>query len=83
MNPFKVLLEQITQIYVAIGKKFKVGCLTGISFLVLVAFTIYLFGSGFISRTQGFLMVIMLFGMYVGFGVLIVSYRFIMKLDDD
>ena len=67
----------------AIGKKLKVGCLTGISFLVLVAITISLFGSGFISRTQGFLMIIMLFGMYVGFGVLIVSYRFIMKLDDD
>ena len=67
----------------AIRKKLKVGCLAGISFLVLVAITIYLFGSGFISRTQGFLMVIMLFGMYVGFGVLIISYRFIMKLDDD
>ena len=63
--------------------KLKIGCLTGLSFVALVGLVIYLFGTGVISRTEGFLMVIMLFGMYVGFGILIVSYRFIMKLDDD
>jgi len=63
--------------------KLKIGCLTALSFVALVGLVIYLFGTGVVSRTEGFLMVIMLFGMYVGFGILIVSYRFIMKLDDD
>ena len=67
----------------AIKGKLKVGCLTLLSFLLLVALIIYAFGSGFISRTEGFLMAIMLLGMYVGFGVLIVSYRFVTKLDDE
>jgi ABC-type maltose transport system permease subunit len=67
----------------AIKGKLKVGCLTLLSFLLVVALIIYAFGSGFISRTEGFLMAIMLLGMYVGFGVLIVSYRFVTKLDDD
>ena len=83
MNHFKVSGRGHKKVSVAIGKKFKIGCLTALSFLSLVAITIYLFGSGFISRTQGFLMVIMFFGMYVGFGILIISYRFIMKLDDE
>ena len=61
----------------------KVGCLTLLSFIGLVAIVIYLFGTGIITRTQGFLMVVMFFGMYVGFGILIVSYRFVNKLDDD
>jgi len=63
--------------------KIKVGCLTLLSFIGLVAIVIYLFGTGIITRTQGFLMVVMFFGMYVGFGVLIVSYRFVTKLDDE
>jgi hypothetical protein len=63
--------------------KIKVGCLTLLSFIGLVAIVIYLFGTGIITRTQGFLMVVMFFGMYVGFGILIVSYRFVNKLDDD
>tara|TARA_B100001250_G_C19248019_1_gene549439 strand:+ start:189 stop:407 length:219 start_codon:yes stop_codon:yes gene_type:complete len=67
----------------AIKGKLKVGCLTLLSFLLIVALIIYAFGSGFISRTEGFLMAIMLLGMYVGFGVLIVSYRFVTKLDDE
>jgi|TARA_X000001036_G_C19928481_1_gene500662 ABC-type maltose transport system permease subunit len=67
----------------AIKGKLKVGCLTLLSFLLVVALIIYAFGSGFISRTEGFLMAIMLLGMYVGFGVLIVSYRFVTKLDDE
>ena len=67
----------------AIKGKLKAGCLTLLSFLLVVALIIYAFGSGFISRTEGFLMAIMLLGMYVGFGVLIVSYRFVTKLDDE
>ena len=67
----------------AIKGKLKVGCLTLLSFLLVVALIIYAFGSGFISRTEGFLMAIMLLGMYVGFGVLIVSYRFVTKLDNE
>lgn len=63
--------------------KIKVGCLTLLSFVGLVGIVIYLFGAGVLTRTQGFLMVVMLFGMYVGFGILIVSYRFVTKLDDD
>jgi hypothetical protein len=63
--------------------KIKVGCLTVLSFVALVAGVIYLFGAGIISRTQGFLMVVMFFGMYVGFGILIASYRFVSKLEDD
>ncbi len=63
--------------------KIKVGCLTFLSFFALVAVVISLFGAGVISRTQGFLMVVMLFGMYVGFGILIASYRLVTKLDDD
>lgn len=63
--------------------KLKIGCLTALSFVALVGFIIYLFGTGVVSRTEGFLMVIMLFGMYVGFGILIVSYRFVTNLEDD
>ncbi|MDC0213792.1 hypothetical protein OAL14_03180 [Gammaproteobacteria bacterium] len=63
--------------------KLKTGCLTALSFVALVGLVIYLFGTGVVSRTEGFLMVIMLFGMYVGFGILIASYRFVTKLEDD
>ena len=63
--------------------KLKIGCLTAFSFVALVGLVIYLFGTGVVSRTEGFLMVIMLFGMYVGFGILIASYRFVTKLEDD
>ena len=67
----------------AIQSKWKIGCLVALSFLALVALVVVLFGNGVVSRTQGFLMIIMLFGMYVGFGILIASYRFVSKLDDD
>ena len=63
--------------------KLKIGCLIALSFVALVGLVIYLFGTGVVSRTEGFLMVIMLFGMYVGFGILIASYRFVTKLEDD
>jgi hypothetical protein len=68
---------------VLVKKKWKIGCLTILSFLALVGLTIYLFGAGIVSRTEAFLMVVMFFGMYIGFGILVASYRFVSKLDLD
>ncbi|MEE2784715.1 MAG: hypothetical protein VYE04_15210 [Pseudomonadota bacterium] len=41
----------------------------------------YLVGRGIVSPQQGGLMAIGLIGMYVGFGILIVVYRLIGRLD--
>lgn len=52
-----------------------------LSFLGLIALIIYLALSGILSGPQAGLMAVALFGLYVGFGILIAVYRFINKLD--
>ena len=53
----------------------------GGSFLGLVALIAYLETRGALTMSEAGLMVVALFGMYVGFGILIAVYRLISKLD--
>ena len=49
-------------------------------FVGLVAGVFALVRSGLVSPQLGLLMLISLLGIYVGFGVLILAYRLVMKL---
>jgi len=65
----------------AVSTKLKVaGGVVG-SFLLLAFIVFYLTLRGTLSPQQGGLMVVALFGLYVGFGILIAVYRLISKLD--
>ena len=51
------------------------------SFIALAAATIYLSRIEVVSPTQAKLMLVALFGLYLGFGVLIAIYRLMRYLD--
>ena len=59
----------------------KVVAGIAVSFAGFVAAIIFLWDAKIISSTMAKLMVVALFGMYFGFGVLIAVYRLINKLD--
>ena len=62
-------------------RKLKViGTVLG-TLVPLMILILYLVGQGIVSPQQGGLMAIGLIGMYVGFGILIVVYRLIGRLD--
>tara|TARA_B100000959_G_scaffold157630_1_gene165230 strand:+ start:190 stop:390 length:201 start_codon:yes stop_codon:yes gene_type:complete len=62
-------------------RKLKViGIVLGTIVPLMILIT-YLVGQGVVSSQQGGLMAVAVFGMYVGFGTLIVVYRLIGKLD--
>ena len=51
-----------------------------VSFLLLVSGVATLLGFGILTPAQAGLMMVALFGMYVGFGILIATYRLVAKL---
>lgn len=59
--------------------KFAVG--VGALFFALIALILYLGAKGVVTPQMALLMLVALFGLYVGFGVLIAVYRFMSKLE--
>ncbi len=59
----------------------KVVAGIAISFLGLVAAIIFLFKAKMISLEVAILMIVALFGLYLGFGVLTAVYRLVNKLE--
>jgi hypothetical protein len=51
------------------------------SFVGLVGVIIFLLANKIVSFALAMLMLVALFGLYVGFGILIAAYRFINKLE--
>lgn len=51
------------------------------SYLALAATVVYIARSGVLTPEEALLTLVCLFGLYVGFGVLIVVYRLINKLE--
>jgi hypothetical protein len=51
------------------------------SFVGLVGVIIFLLANKIVSFAMAMLMLVALFGLYVGFGILIAVYRFIGKLE--
>ena len=65
-----------------VGKKVKItGGVVG-SFLGFVILIIVLARNAILTPAQAGLMVVALFGLYIGFGILIIVYRLITKLDE-
>ncbi len=52
-----------------------------LSYLALIAIDLTLLANEILTPQQAGLMAVMLFGMYVGFGILIAVFRLINKLD--
>jgi len=52
-----------------------------IVFSVLIGTIIYLARSGIISIEMALLMMVGLLGIYIGFGILILAYRLVQKLE--
>jgi len=63
------------------NKALKVAAAFGVLFCGLVATILFLTAKKIITFPMALLMFVALFGLYVGFGVLIAVYRFIAKLD--
>jgi hypothetical protein len=63
------------------NRTLKVVAGIALSFAGFVAAIIFLWDAKIISSGMAKLMVVALFGMYFGFGVLIAVYRLISKLD--
>ena len=51
------------------------------SFVGLVGVIIFLLANKIVSSAMAMLMLVALFGLYIGFGILIAVYRFIDKLE--
>ena len=66
-----------------VSRKVKIAAAILWSFIGLVVLIGFLTGGGILTPSQGGLMVVMLLGMYVGFGILIGVYRLVMNLDLD
>jgi len=61
----------------------KVVAAVIVSFVGLVMLIFYITTEGHLPMVIGRLMMLTLFGLYVGFGALIAVYRLIANLDDD
>ncbi len=61
----------------------KIAAAVIISFVGLVVLIVHNTTAGHLPMAIGRLMVVALFGLYVGFGALIAVYRLIAKLDGD
>ncbi|MFT7653066.1 MAG: xanthosine utilization system XapX-like protein [Limisphaerales bacterium] len=61
-------------------KKIVIG-VTLLSYLGLAAGVVWAARSGLFTPEQALLLLVGLFGLYIGFGILIVVYRLINKLD--
>lgn len=61
-------------------KKVVIG-VTLLSYLGLASGVVWAARSGIFTPEQALLLLVALFGLYVGFGILIVVYRLINKLD--
>lgn len=59
----------------------KTFAAVGISFLSLGAAIVYAVRNSMVTVAEGGLMLVALFGLYVGVGVLVAVYRLITKLD--
>jgi len=55
-------------------------CTLIISLFAIVALISYLSRSGIITPEMALLMLVALLGFYVGFGVLVVAYRFVCRM---
>lgn len=62
------------------GTLIAVACVAA-SFVGLVGMIIFLLVNKIVSSTMALLMLVALFGLYFGFGILIAVYRFVGKLD--
>ena len=51
-------------------------------FMVLIAAVVFIRLQGWISGQMALLMLVALLGMYVGFGILIAMYRFVVRMED-
>jgi len=58
----------------------RTAALVGVSFIALVFGVIVLLGKHIVTFQMALLMLVALFGLYLGFGVLIAVYRFTDKL---
>lgn len=63
------------------ARNIKIALSIVFSYLALIALDIYLAVNQILTPQQAGLMAVMLFGMYVGFGILIAVYRLINKLE--
>ena len=64
-----------------VSKKLKITSAVVVSFLGIIALLIYLAQRSILTGSQAGFMVVALFGLYVGFGILIAVYRLVSKLD--
>jgi hypothetical protein len=62
-------------------KTLRIAAAIGLSFMGLIAGVILLLLRHIVTFEMALLMLVALFGLYFGFGVLIVVYRFVSKLD--
>jgi hypothetical protein len=65
----------------ATTRALKIAAGVGALFFALIALILYLGAKGVVTPQMALLMLIALFGMYVGFGVLVAVYRFMSKLE--
>jgi hypothetical protein len=63
------------------NKSLRTLAAVAVSFTVLAATIMFLAAKGIVSFQLGLLMLVALVGLYFGFGVLAIVYRFISKLD--
>jgi hypothetical protein len=63
------------------NKSLRTLAAVAVSFTVLAATIMLLAAKGIVSFQLGLLMLVALVGLYFGFGVLAIVYRFISKLD--
>ena len=74
------VLSGVTQAMLKRGKLLSVVGIAA-SFAALAGMVVFLWMSKIVTAQMATLMLVALFGLYFGFGVLIAVYRFVCKLD--